>query len=220
MSHINDLIGVLRGLRLVAEAGVKTQQEVYKFLWSNSSLKQLISNCPTNPLAYNPNPPSPKEFMERAFVVAHGLRQFAVLQVPNMSANVPEPEIDQQMKEEIEELNREFNRTFDTLKKIQSMDSSPPPAPAVTPIAPSQYMSAMSAPIEELHDRIQRAKDRKAEDMIQVVASSSPTTVWIDTPMPSPSPSDSSSSTSSSGPKPVAKKKIRVAVSLKYVLFM
>ncbi|KAF9414460.1 hypothetical protein HW555_007657 [Spodoptera exigua] len=213
MSHINDLIGVLRGLRLVVDAGVKTQIEASSVLWNNSSLKQLLSDCPTNPLAYNPNLPSGKEFVERAFVVAHGLRQFAVLQVPNMSANVPAPEIDQQMQEEIEELNREFNRTFDTLKKVQNQYGPPPPAPAVTPVAPPLNQSAMSAPIEELQDRIDQAKSRKVQDIIQVVASSDPAPVWIDTPMPSPSPTDSSSSASSLGPKPVAKKKIRVALS-------
>lgn len=202
MSHINDLIGVLRGLRLVVEAGFKTQQEVSNLLWNNSSLKPLISNCPTNPLAYTTNVISPKDFMDRALVVAHGFRRFAIMHVPNMSPDITRPEMDQQMKDEIEELNREFNRTFDTLKKVQMMEPPPPVPPKIVIVAP----------IEDLQKEVKTAKAKRIEDIVHAVYSTDP--VGGFSGRQDVSPVGPKPVVSPMASKPVAKKKIRVAVSI------
>ncbi|KAI8431120.1 hypothetical protein MSG28_001173 [Choristoneura fumiferana] len=124
MSHINDLIGIVRGLRLVVEAGAKLQQESSRLIWNNSSIKAFAQNCPTNPVAnYKPNPDFGKELLDRALVVAHGFRQYAVMNVPNFNTeSETKADMDPRMKEEIEELNREFNRTFESLEKSQSKE--------------------------------------------------------------------------------------------------
>lgn len=202
MSHINDLIGILRGLRLVVEAGARTQQEASSLVWNNSSLKPLLMSCPTNLFSYNPNPASAKEIVDKALVVAHGFRQFATMNVPNLSDNAARPEMDQQMKDEIDELNREFNRTFDTLKKVQIMDDSPNAMSPIdsSPIAPDPPGMVtptiqILAPIEDLQKKLQDAKllegmsfSESSEDLYRI--------------------------TNDTGPRPSAKKKNRVAVSL------
>ncbi|XP_047040351.1 atypical kinase COQ8B, mitochondrial-like isoform X1 [Helicoverpa zea] len=214
MSHINDLIGVLRGLRLVVEAGVKAQAEASTLIWNTSSLKPLLSNCPTNPLAMNPNPPSAKELMERAFVVAHGFRQFAAMHVPNVNASTASPEMDQQTKDEIDELNREFNRTFDTLKKVQTMENSAAVSAKTNEFRQDKVQ--IMAPIDDLQKQLKEDKEKRADDILLAVTSAESA---ADVPSPRPksqaglaSPTPVSQSVSAS-PKPVAKKKIRVALS-------
>ncbi|KOB76396.1 Uncharacterized protein OBRU01_05825, partial [Operophtera brumata] len=124
MSHINELIGVLRGLRLVAEAGIKLQQEASQLIWYNSSFKNVLQNIPTNTLTQTkPNPDLAKDILERAMVVAQGFRQYAVMHIPNLNTDL-EKEMDPRMKEEIDELNREFNKTFETLKKSEIAGAS------------------------------------------------------------------------------------------------
>uniref|UniRef100_A0A2A4JQT9 ABC1 atypical kinase-like domain-containing protein n=1 Tax=Heliothis virescens TaxID=7102 RepID=A0A2A4JQT9_HELVI len=213
MSHINDLIGVLRGLRLVVEAGVKAQTEASNLIWNTSSLKPLLTNCPTNPLAMNPNPPSARELMERAFVVAHGFRQFAAMHVPNMSASAATPEMDQQMKDEIDELNREFNRTFDTLKKVQIMDSPAPVSAELNEYVPKKVQ--MSAPIEDLQKQIKNDEEQRVDDILLAVASADPADMPSPRPknQPGPASPEPLSQAGPVAPKPVAKKKIRVALS-------
>ncbi|XP_073956110.1 ubiquinone biosynthesis protein COQ8, mitochondrial isoform X2 [Choristoneura fumiferana] len=91
--------------------------------------------------------------------------------------------MDPRMKEEIEELNREFNRTFESLEKSQSKE-----IPSV--------LNA-EAPLE-----------RVVESMRKVESGSIPnvtTTVEDIVPRPAPGPT--------AVPKPVAKKKIRVSLS-------
>lgn len=205
MSHINDLISVLRGLRLVVEAGVKTQQELSSLIWNNSSVKPLLLNCPTNLFTYNPNPASAKELVDRALVVAHGFRQFATMHVPNMSNNsTASPAMDQQMKDEIDELNKEFNRTFNTLKKVQFMDDIQPEVKPATrePSDPVSPTIQILAPIEDLHKRMQDAELQRAEKLIEAMSSSEPMEPSL------------VRGAGSAGPKPIAKKKTRISVSI------
>ncbi|CAB3226469.1 unnamed protein product [Arctia plantaginis] len=188
MSHINDLIGVLRGLRLVAEAGIKTQKEATSLIWHNSSMKALAQNCPsTNPLAFNPNPTAVKEFMERALVVAHGFRQYALIQIPNLNNTVDQPKMDQHLQEELEELNREFNRTFEYLNEAQSKkDRAISEADLISPL-----------------------EDLKVKSEIVAKPQPKPQTL---TPPP-PKDSNTSQIITPPVPKPVAKKKMRIALS-------
>ncbi|CAB3253417.1 unnamed protein product [Arctia plantaginis] len=190
MSHINDLIGVLRGLRLVAEAGIKTQKEATSLIWHNSSMKALAQNCPsTNPLAFNPNPTAVKEFMERALVVAHGFRQYALIQIPNLNNTVDQPKMDQHLQEELEELNREFNRTFEYLNEAQSKkDRAISEADLISPL-----------------------EDLKVKSEIVAKPQPKPQTL---TPPP-PKDSNTSQIITPPVPKPVAKKKMRIAVSVR-----
>ncbi|XP_026736104.1 atypical kinase COQ8B, mitochondrial-like [Trichoplusia ni] len=194
MSYINDLIGVLRGVRLVAEASAITQKEVASVVWNNSSLKPLLTSCPPVTMSFNPGPTTAKEWVDRALAVAHGLRQFAVMHIPNIKHSAVRPQAEQQMREEIDELNLEFNRTFETLKRVQIVDPPEPESPTVDIVAP----------IEDLQHQLEMEKIKRAEDIVQAVYSPEPIS-FEDEPM--------SSSSDEPKPKPVAKKKVRIALS-------
>ncbi|CAH0577849.1 unnamed protein product [Chrysodeixis includens] len=211
MSHINDLIGVLRGLRLVVEAGAKIQQETSSLIWNNSSLRPLLTNCPTNTFSFNSNS-NANDLVDRALVVAHGFRQFASMHLPNITNNTVQPQMDQQMKDEIEELNREFNRTFESLKKIELV------TPALFDQSEQLKVEA-SAPLEELQvshieqavphipTRLPTPQSIRAEQIVQAVFSPEPMgPKLLTTPPPSPN-------TLVPKAKPVAKKKVKVALS-------
>lgn len=205
MSHINDLIGVMRGLRLVVEAGLKVQQESTRVIWNNSSIKTLIQNCSPNTLtAYNPKPEDAKDLLERALVVAHGFRQYAVMHVPNFNEAEKATEMDKELREEIDELNREFNKTFETLKKTENVKAS------VAPKEVKQVREEYVAPLENLQSAtVQRSVPPVVEMLIP------PVPPVAEVKMPKPVESASSSSSAAPGvPKPIAKKKIRVSVSL------
>ncbi|KAG7313216.1 hypothetical protein JYU34_000315 [Plutella xylostella] len=188
MSHINDLIAVVRGLRLVAEAGVKLQQEHSRTLWNNSSIKSVLLNCSTNQLtALKPNPEGFKDVIDRALVVAHGFRKYAALQIPNLDVDIDKsPDMDPQLKSEIEELNREFNKTFESLESaVEGAAVRPPPFPV------------------EAADTVEKVKVIPKEPPVQPVKS-------MAAPEPSPSIVHPHSPPV---PKPQAKKKISVSLS-------
>lgn len=220
MSHINDLINVLRGLRLVVEAGVKTQQEVASLVWNNSSVRPLLASCPTNLVTINPNPASAKELVDRALVVAHGFRQFVNMHVPNSEAR---PKMDQQMKDDIDELNREFNRTFDTLKKVQITDEPPLVAPPTMYPSPAVFTPIVQVvePLEDLQIQVRAAKLQKVENILEAISSPGPVeekpsgSAKVVPPVKLASHAELEDAAGSSGRKPMAKKKIRVAVSIK-----
>ncbi|XP_028156281.1 atypical kinase COQ8B, mitochondrial [Ostrinia furnacalis] len=194
MSHINDLIGVMRGLRLVVEAGIKVQQENSKVIWNNSSIKTVLQNCTPNTLTvYKPKPEDAKELLERALVVAHGFRQYAVMHVPNFNDAEKVTEMDKEMKEEIDELNREFNKTFESLKKSQDIKGAAPKD--VKPVS-EEYL----APLEKL----------QMTSTVQQTVPPPPPPVEVQTPKIVEAVSGS---TPTGVPKPVAKKKIRVSLS-------
>ncbi|KAJ8737939.1 hypothetical protein PYW08_000534 [Mythimna loreyi] len=216
MSHINDLISVLRGLRLVVEAGVRSQQEVASLVWNNSSVRPLLTNCPTNLITINPDPGSAKELVDKALVIAHGFRQFATMHVPSSAVT---PEMDQQMKDEIDELNREFNRTFDTLKKVQIMDEPPVVTPPTMQPPPAVVKPRVQvvAPLEDLQKNMQDAKLQRVDDILEAITSPEPMEVKLSASTKAPVELASNAvvagGSGSKGPKPVAKKKIRVALS-------
>lgn len=116
MSHINDMVGVVRGLCLVIKSGVNSQTEATKLIWNNSTFKTLLENCPTNTATYKPSPDNLKTTLEKAYVVVHGFRQYMNLNVPNYDSSLEKKaEMDPNLKDEIEELNKEFQKTFGTL---------------------------------------------------------------------------------------------------------
>lgn len=86
--YTQDIFGLLRGLQLIANASVKTQEAYLKHLWSNSSVREAITNnlkqtaeCGKKVM----NNPSQelqnlsgilKESAERSSVVVDGFRQY------------------------------------------------------------------------------------------------------------------------------------------------
>lgn len=208
MSHISDLIGVLRGLKVVIEAGVKVQEAASKNIWNNSNLKPLIRGCSaTNPLhAYKTSPDLAKDVLERAFVVAHGFRQYATMHVPNFNVDVEKKtDMDPQSREEIEELNREFNKTFASLKKAQN-ESIPvsgnivAPLESITPNLQStvtqktKVQNEMDLKQKQSQELSKVEKDRQTSVNVNVIGGITP--------------------------KPVNKKKIRVSVSIIFQHFI
>ncbi|KAJ2954010.1 hypothetical protein O0L34_g2223 [Tuta absoluta] len=116
MSYINDLIGVMRGLRMIAEAGVKVQAENTKLIWNNSSIKPILQSCPTNISAPKPNIDLIKEIVERSSVVIQGMTKYSNINT-NINSNPEGQVMDPKTKDEIEELNREFLKTFELLQE-------------------------------------------------------------------------------------------------------
>ncbi|CAF4749337.1 unnamed protein product [Pieris macdunnoughi] len=124
MSQINDLIRVMKGLRQVVEAGLKLQQESSSLIWNNSSFKPYFQNCTTNPFNSKVYPDVPKDLVDRAFVVFHGIRQYALMHIPNFNPSIKKSSMDPELQDEIEQLNREFDKTFETLKRKQNDENS------------------------------------------------------------------------------------------------
>ncbi|XP_047524172.1 atypical kinase COQ8B, mitochondrial [Pieris napi] len=124
MSQINDLIRVMKGLRQVVEAGLKLQQESSSLIWNNSSFKPYFQNCTTNPFNSKVYPDVPKDLVDRAFVVFHGIRQYALMHIPNFNPSIKKSSMDPELQDEIEQLNREFDKTFETLKRKQNHENS------------------------------------------------------------------------------------------------
>lgn len=200
MSHINDLIGVARGLRLVVEASTKMQQEACSIMWNNSSIRPLLQQCPTNPLtAYKPSADTAKDVIERAVVVAHGLRKYVVMNVPNLNPDIEgKVEMDPKLQQEIEELNREFNRTFATLEqKVQNKDS---PAEFVSPLE-NIKMQPEPSRIEKDEVKTEIPKFESVKPKFETL-------------------SNTTQFATQTIPKPVAKKKIRVSVSFALCFFL
>ncbi|XP_013135162.1 PREDICTED: aarF domain-containing protein kinase 4-like isoform X2 [Papilio polytes] len=126
MSHLTDLLGVIKGLRQVVESGIKLQQENSRLVWNNSSIRPFLQNCPTNTIKnYKANEMAPKDLIEHVFVVAHGFRKYATMHVPLVSTSVESKGlIDEKLKDEIEQLNKEFDKTFEILNKAKGMKES------------------------------------------------------------------------------------------------
>lgn len=88
MSRSQDILGLIRGIQLVASASVKTQEAYVKHLWSHSSVRDVIeknaaqtSECSkrviTNPAQELQNIGNAlKETFERSSVVIEGIRQY------------------------------------------------------------------------------------------------------------------------------------------------
>lgn len=196
MSHVNDIICVLRGLRLVAEAGVTVQKEASQIIWNNSSFKSALQNLPSNTLTpTKPNSDIAKDLIERALVVAQGFKQYAVLNIPNFNTNVEsKAEMDPELKDEIDELNREFNKTFESLKQSQNTTSQP----TTDFIAPLENIQVPPKMVNVPEVERQKPKIPPFPNYEDIPKSSQPNEAVT------------------SPPKPSAKKKVRVTVSISF----
>jgi aarF domain-containing kinase len=89
MSRSQDILGLLRGIQLVAGASVKTQEAYLKHLWSHSSVRDLIEknspqNCESGKNVFS-NPGQElqrmgkilQETISRSSVVVEGIRQYS-----------------------------------------------------------------------------------------------------------------------------------------------
>lgn len=200
MSHINDFLGIIRGFRQVIEAGIKLQQENTKFLWNNSSIRPMLQNCSTNPIkTYKSDALLTSDLIERVFVVCHGFRQYATMHVPNFNTTVENTAaMDEKLKEEIEQLNREFDKTFESLKKAGGGK------PDITaPIS----LEEIEAPLERV--QVQTSIENTQQEIQPSVGKLQPSLKAQNTAELNPR---------DTVPKPVAKKKIRVSVSIKKIL--
>ncbi|XP_068617543.1 atypical kinase COQ8B, mitochondrial isoform X1 [Battus philenor] len=191
MSHINDLLGVIKGLRHVAEASIKLQQENSRTVWSNSSIRPFLQNCPTNPIkSFKPNAQFTTDLVERVFVVLHGFKQYAAMSVPYFNTTTENKStMDEHLKEEIDHLNNEFDKTFESLKKVQ--ENLEP--------KPSTSYEDFEVPLEKVQMKVgvKNVNIRKSN--------TGPPDVKLSTVI--------ESSMNETIPKPVAKKKIRVSLS-------
>lgn len=89
----SDILAILRGLQMVAEASCKEQRELSKHLWSNSSIRELLeenlklSSEYLKTTAENPTEELKKlqkllqETQERSCVVAEGVKQLALAKI-------------------------------------------------------------------------------------------------------------------------------------------
>ncbi|XP_052863610.1 atypical kinase COQ8B, mitochondrial [Anopheles cruzii] len=96
MSRAQDAVGILRGLRLVADAIAKTQGQYAEHVWANSSVRELIEQQMVageqtiKQVLDNPSKEMEKaggvlrETIERTAVVAEGLRQLTVAALPKV----------------------------------------------------------------------------------------------------------------------------------------
>ncbi|XP_023938650.1 atypical kinase COQ8B, mitochondrial isoform X1 [Bicyclus anynana] len=190
MSHISDLFGVVRGLRQVIEAGMKLQQESARLIWNNCSIKQPLQNCTTNPLsAYKPNSENMGDVLDRTMVVIHGVRQYVNMYKSNLNGNTEKAVImDPQLEEDVENLNRQFDETFESLKLAQK----------------KIVFSAIPTPVEVLVGGSKSDSEDKTmslkEDIVKNPVASLPNV---------------EASTSNAVPKPIAKKKLKLSADSK-----
>ncbi|CAH2103642.1 unnamed protein product [Euphydryas editha] len=203
MSHINDLIGVVRGLRQVIDAGIKLQQESASLVWHNSSIRQPLQkplqNCSVNSFATNnSNPEAIYDAFERAKVVAHGIKQYVTMFNINSNTAEPSTTMDPKLQEDIDMLNKQFNETFESLKQAQKKIVS-----NVTALPVEEYAkSPEQIPVEVIVEK--QAVDEIVDNRIVVE------------PKPQilePSANSATGPSVKSAAKPVAKKKIKVSLN-------
>ncbi|XP_059618185.1 atypical kinase COQ8B, mitochondrial [Phlebotomus argentipes] len=100
MSRSQDLVALLRGLQIVLEATVKTQEQCFQRLWANSSIREIVlqnremsSKC-LNKFLQDPSKKlsgvsdNLKEAAERGSVVLEGIRQLTASSVKLEPRNV------------------------------------------------------------------------------------------------------------------------------------
>uniref|UniRef100_A0A182VRN6 ABC1 atypical kinase-like domain-containing protein n=1 Tax=Anopheles minimus TaxID=112268 RepID=A0A182VRN6_9DIPT len=102
MSRAQDAVGILRGLKIVADAVGKSQSEYAKHLWANSSVREALeqqlatSEQSIKQVLNNPTKELEKtggmlrETIERTAVVAEGLRQLTVAAMPKVGPLSPD----------------------------------------------------------------------------------------------------------------------------------
>ncbi len=120
--YSHDLIGILRGIKLIASASVRTQEEYVKHIWSHSSVRDAFENgvkqtseC-SKKLMNNPSQEFQnlnhflKESAERSSVVVEGLRQY-------MSSGKSSSPVGA-----IEVSKDSSTKSYSTIKNIQNLD--------------------------------------------------------------------------------------------------
>uniref|UniRef100_A0A182JNH9 ABC1 atypical kinase-like domain-containing protein n=1 Tax=Anopheles christyi TaxID=43041 RepID=A0A182JNH9_9DIPT len=109
MSRAQDAVGILRGLKIVADAVGKSQSEYAKHLWANSSVREVLEqqlatgeqsvkqviNNPTKELEKAGG--MLRETIERTAVVAEGLRQLTVAAIPKVGPLSPDAFLNQRI---------------------------------------------------------------------------------------------------------------------------
>lgn len=75
-----EIIGLIRGVQSVVEAGVKLQEVSLKTIWDNSSLKTITRDCPKNVSAQNVKSVDDlvkilNDSAERVNTVVYGIRE-------------------------------------------------------------------------------------------------------------------------------------------------
>lgn len=209
MSHINDLLGLVKGLRQVIDAGIKLQQESTRLVWQNSSLRNPLQNCSVNSIAtYKSNPDTINDAIERTKVVVHGIKQYVTMCNINSNTNTAEAltSMDPKLQEDIDMLNRQFNETFESLKQAQKKIVS----------------NVTNLPAEELVEPLEQIP-------VEVVVNENPVNDEVDNRLvkviepkslkpnvncyAGPSVNSVISTSVKSAPKPVARKKVKVSVS-------
>ncbi|KXJ71015.1 hypothetical protein RP20_CCG021772 [Aedes albopictus] len=97
MSRGQDVLALLRALKMVAEASAKMQSDCARHLWANSSVRELLeqqlqqSEDTVKKILQNPNAELEKaggllkETLERSAVVAEGLKQLAAISLPKVT---------------------------------------------------------------------------------------------------------------------------------------
>lgn len=94
MSRIaTDTLAMLRGLQLVAKAGLMTQEQCTRHVWANSAIHELLQNSAAASRSFGQNPQNEiqhllnnvRETGERFGVVAEGIRQYAAATISDQS---------------------------------------------------------------------------------------------------------------------------------------
>lgn len=120
MSRSQDILGLIRGIQLVANASVKTQEAYLKHLWSHSSVREAIEKSANEAsesgkkVIANPGQELQnvgnilKETLQRSSVVVEGIKQYTA------SGRTSHPIGD------IEVTNG--NKSYSTIKNIKNLD--------------------------------------------------------------------------------------------------
>ncbi|KAJ3657777.1 hypothetical protein Zmor_009559 [Zophobas morio] len=73
MSRTSDILGIIRGLQLVAETGIKLQSTELSRVWANSNCRVLLQDCVNSNNASN----IVFESADRVATVCHGVKEYA-----------------------------------------------------------------------------------------------------------------------------------------------
>lgn len=81
MSRVQDILSILRSLKLISEACIKLQEENIKLIWRNSSIRPIVDvtvNSTNIPKTGNVSDlvDSAKEGADRISTVVHGLKVY------------------------------------------------------------------------------------------------------------------------------------------------
>lgn len=120
--YSQDIIGILRGIGLIASASIRTQEQYVKHLWSHSSVREAVENgvkqtseCGKK-VVNNPSQEIQnlgnflKESVERSSVVAEGFRQY----MSNGRSSMP--------MGAIELSHDDKTKSYSTIKNIPNLD--------------------------------------------------------------------------------------------------